>query len=206
MSNPKSEFLQALGRFIVAYSHIQNIFQEGIYVVTEKLNSGCDARFIRCTMHKLSFDNLENFFLTLITEYADKCKHIDLESFCEIRKAIAKNSEILKSVRNRMMHSVWGEKFWEGEPGEHPYRMIYHKNKKYRFSLDEEDFNFEKLNEYSHSAMCLSQFIHDFLICVVDGDIHPDKCFSNYFELDKNTAKFPRSCDLERFKNLDDFL
>ncbi|TNE77360.1 MAG: hypothetical protein EP334_06900 [Gammaproteobacteria bacterium] len=206
MSNPKSEFLQALGRFIVAYSHIQNIFQEGIYVVTEKLNGGSDAKFIRCTMHKVSFDNLENFFLTLITEYSDKCGHIDLESFFAIRKAIAKNSKILKEVRNRMMHSVWSEKFWEGQHGEHPYRMVYHKNKEYRFSLDEEDFDFQKLNEYTCDAMCLSQFIHDFLICVVDGDLHPDKCFSEYFEFDKNVARFPRERDLKRFKNLDDFL
>jgi hypothetical protein len=206
MSNPKSEFLMALGRFVVAYSHIQNIYQEGIYVVTAKLNKNSDPKFIRCVMHKVSFDNLEEFFLTLITEYADSCQHLDDSELAAIRKTIGKVSQELKAFRNRMMHSVLNEKFWEGRPKEHAYRMLYHKNKKYRFELEEEELDYEKLNEYALRAMCLSEFIHDFLICVSDGDTQPDKAFANYFEIEKKEAKFPRDRDLQRFQNIDHYL
>ncbi len=195
-----------MGRFVVAYSHIQNIFQEGIYLVTARLNDNCDPAFIRCTMHKVSFNNLEDFFLTLITEYSDRCQHLDEKKFCAIRKEIARASEELKDIRNRIMHSVWSEKFWEGQPGEHVYRMLYHKNKKYHFELDEVEFDYHKLNSYAHRAMCLSEFIHDFLICVVDGDTHQDKSLDKYFEFDKSIARFPRDRDISRFRNLDDYL
>jgi hypothetical protein len=54
--------------------------------------------------------------------------------------------------------------------------------------------------------MCLSEFIYDFLICVSDGDTHPDKAFANYFEIEKKEAKFPRDRDLQRFQNIDHYL
>lgn len=194
----------ALGRFVVCYSKVQNIFQEGIYCVTAKLNSLDDPQFVRCFMHRLSVDQLEDIFLTLISKYACKAQHIDKVEFKAVRKTISKQSEHLKEVRNRVMHSVWNEKFWEGKPGEHLYRMIYHKNKQFQFTLDEEEFDYEKLNKHAHTAICLSQFIHDFLICVVNGDTHPDKSLKAYFQFRDNEAVFPRKSDLHRFQNIDD--
>ena len=205
IDNRKSDYLMALGRFIVCFSKVQNILQEGIYVLSAKIHSTEDD-LIRCFMHKMLINQLEDIFLTLATEYGSKCNHIDIKQLEQIRKQISKQLDTLKSLRNKMMHSVWSEKFWEGKYGEHKYRMIYHKNKEFKFQLDEEDFNYEKLNQYSRNSLFLESFIHDFLICISDGDTQPDKNFNNYFCFAHSKAIFPRQRDIEKYKNIDDYI
>jgi hypothetical protein len=80
--------------------------------------------------------------------------------------------------------------------------MIYHKNKEFNFRLDDEEFDYVKLNEYSITLLSLERFIHDFLICIVDGDTNPDKNFEDYFEFSPKKAIFPRARDIGRFKKL----
>ena len=173
--------------------------------MSAKIHSAEDD-MVRCFMHKTMINQLEDIFLTLSTEYGSKCSHIGIKQLEQIRKQISSQLETLKSLRNKMMHSVWNEKFWEGEPGKHKYRMIYHKNKEFKFQIDDEEFDYEKLNQFSRQSLFLESFIHDFLICISDGDSHPDKNFSNYFEFISNKAIFPRQRDVERYKNIDDYI
>lgn len=195
----------ALGRFVVCFSKTQNIMQEGIYVLSAKLHD-TDDDMVRRFMHKMMINQLEDIFLTLATEYGSSCNHIDPGQLSLIRKQIRCQMEKLKSVRNKIMHSVWVEKFWEGEPGQHKYRMLYHKNKNFHFELEDEEFDYEKLNDYSKIALYLENFMYDFLICISDGDMHPGKNFKDYFEFSSKEAVFPRARDVERFKNLDNYI
>lgn len=205
MDNPKSEFLMALGRFVICFSKIQNILQEGIYVLSTKIHSTEDA-MVRRFMHKIEMTQLEDIFLTLATEYGSKCAHIDNDQLKLIRKKISSQIEELKEFRNKVMHSVWDEKFWEDQPGQRKYRMLYHKNKKFKFELDDEEFDHKKLDEYSRKSIYLENFIHDFLVCISDGDSQPDKNFKSYFEFSSKGAVFPRQGDIERFRNIDSYI
>ncbi|MCG8599284.1 MAG: hypothetical protein MI807_03995 [Verrucomicrobiales bacterium] len=205
MSNPKSEFLAALGGFVVSYSKVQNILQEGIYILSAKIHETED-NMVRVFMHDMSINQLEGIFLTLATEYGSTCAHIDDAELKAIRTEISSQLTELKRLRNRMMHSVWDEKFWEGSPGEHDYRMIYHRNKRFRFDLEDVEFDHDKLLDHSRTALSLSEFIHDFLICISDGDTIPEKCFSNYFEFSDKKAVFPRERDIERCRNVYDYI
>ena len=198
MNNPKSEFFMALGKFVVSFSKIQNILQEGIYVLSTKINS-TENNMVRSFMHRMEINQLQDIFLTLATEYGSKCEYIDNAQLELIRGKINAQLDKLKETRNKMMHSVWDEKFWEGQPGQHKYRMLYHKNKGFKFELDDEEFDCEKLNEYSKTLLSLENFIHDFLICISDGDSHPDKNFNDYFEFSSKEVVFPRSRDIERY-------
>lgn len=205
MSNPKSEFLAALGGFVVSYSKVQNVLQEGIYVLSAKVHHTED-NMVRMFMHDMSINQLEGIFLTLATEYGAKCAHVDDSELKAIRTEITNQLTSLKRLRNRMMHSVWDEKFWEGNSGEHDYRMIYHRNKKFRFDLEDDEFDYEKLLGHSRTALSLSEFIHDFLICISDGDTHTEKRFSNYFEFSEKKAVFPRQRDIERCRNVYNYI
>jgi hypothetical protein len=116
MNNPKSEFLIALGSFVVCFSKIQNILQEGIYILSAKTHSTEDD-MVRRFMHNMTINQLEDIFLTLATEYSSKCKHVDMEKLKLIRKQISIQLEALKPLRNKIMHSVWTEKFWKVSQG-----------------------------------------------------------------------------------------
>ena len=75
-----------------------------------------------------------------------------------------------------------------------------------QFELDDEEFDYERLNKYSRTSLYLENFIQDFLICISDGDTHPDKNFNDYFEFSPKEALFPRARDVERFKNMDHYI
>jgi hypothetical protein len=203
--NPKTDFLMALGRFVVCFSKIQNVLQEGIYVMSAKTQSS-DGDMVRRFMHNMMINQLEDIFLTLATEYSLKCAHIDSTKLSQIRSQIASQLKELKKIRNKMMHSVWSEKFWEGKPEKHEYRMIYHKNKDFKFEQDVEEFNYNRLNELSKASLYLESYIHDFMICIADGDTQKDKHFDDYFEFSNHKAIFPRLRDIERFKNTDHYI
>lgn len=195
----------ALGRFVVCFSKVQNILQEGIYLLSAKIHGTEDDK-VRVFMHKMMINQLQDIFLTLATEYGSSCEHVDNEQLILIRKQIKLQICTLMEVRNKIMHSVWVEKFWEGHPGQHNYRMLYHKNKNFQFELEDEEFDVEKLNEYSKRSLHLENFIHDFLMCISDGDTHPIYNFNDYFEFLPNEACFPRKRDIKRGNNMDHYI
>ncbi|RHX83540.1 hypothetical protein DLM78_21340 [Leptospira stimsonii] len=96
MENIKSEFLMSLGRFVVTFSKIQSILQEGIYVLLAKIHS-IEDNMVRTFMHRMLISQLQEVFLTLATEHKSKLEHMNEKLFVGIRSIISSKLDDIKN-------------------------------------------------------------------------------------------------------------